>query len=259
MPTFEVNGSPEAAAQESISGIASMRRKTSLTKPLRCERDSYLMPERFRSISLRRSGLKPGVSLDRNQRLFVIRIAPLNRSRDNATSATISASLNRSRSEPALVVRPASRSTCAMFIPDAVRKAGLNPEITAVNIERTKVKPTTRQSRTNEVDAMPWPKKSFGNFETRIRTVQELRTRPAQPASRAKSSDSVKSCLTSRISRPPRAVRIPISARRALPRARSKLATLVQAISRTKPAAPAKRDQLSRTISEGPHRRTETL
>ena len=130
----------------------------------------------------------------------------------------------------------------------AARKAGTSPNSSDVSSEIPSPKSRTRWSRETSKPTGNW---SRGTIASWISLFQEDSTIPAAPPTTASRSPSVSSCCTSRLRVAPRASRTAISRPRADARASSRLATLVQASSRIRPAAPIASAALSTRVSRG--------
>src|SRR5262249_777542 len=111
--------------------------------------------------------------------------------------------------------------------------AGMSPKKTPVKIESAAVKAATRQSRPT---SFARGRKLAANTSS-ASTPHLASAKPRAPPVTANSRLSVSSCLTMRSLPAPSAVRTAISLRREVARASNRLATLAQAISKTKPTA----------------------
>ena len=185
------------------------------------------------------SASKPGLSDLSPTKLRTNSPAPASSIMERATSPT----------SRALRVRPASREDKVLTfskpptsIPDD-RSAGINPNNSALAAEAPIVNTSTPAfSPTLESRGI-----SFGPKRTMASSAQCANSRLAPPASSASSRPSVKTCRTS-LKRPaPNARRIASSRCRTDVRASSKLETLAQAISATRPTATSSTSSAGRT------------
>ncbi len=186
------------------------------------------------------------------------RAEPIRRVRASATSLTTRIDLVLFWRNPPLPVRPAlSLSVPAKSVPELWR-AGISPKSRPVPTETARVKLKTRQSSGTSEPFSP----IRGRFavltarSTRMPTVPS--SKPSPPPTRASTTLSVRTWRAMRQREPPSAVRMATSRLRLVARTRSRLATLAQAISSTKPTAPTSTssDWRTRRTSTSPSRST---
>ena len=133
-------------------------------------------------------------------------------------------------------------SVSGRFVRD-VWSAGTAPINSPVATEMPNVKAiTTASMRMSAARGM------LGTIATSDRTLQYAMPRPRMLPASDSMTLSVRSCLMSTQRSAPNAVRIATSFCRDVTRARSRLATLAQAISRTKPTAPRRTSSAGRML-----------
>ena len=163
-----------------------------------------------------------------------MRPAPTSRAIDREISATSSATLPRVRPPPPVL--PPSLSTSLRSTRDA-RHAGTRPKATLDSIEIATAKPRTCAS------IVTWRRK-VGNSSGAIRGYSLVpttaSTMPQAPPASDSSRFSVTSCFTSRPRLAPAAARRASSFCLPMPATSSRLATLAQPMSRTKPTVPTR-------------------
>ena len=114
--------------------------------------------------------------------------------------------------------------------------AGNSPKIIPVSSET----PSVKRSTGVFILTLDGPSNSGGLMATNRSVPCHANIKPSAPPAVARIKLSVSSCLTIRARPAPRATLTPISFCRETPRARSRFATFVQAMSSTNPTAPSR-------------------
>ncbi len=186
-------------------------------------------------------------------KLLIRSPAPTSRTSESETSATTSALRARSLDFPAVALPP-SLSVSRKSASEALR-AGSSPKMTPVRTETITVKASTRPSKLTS----PRRGMSAGLSATRRSVSQRASSSPSPPPRRESRTLSVMSWRMMRRRVAPSATRSANSRRRATERAKSRLATLAEATSRTKPTAPSSMKSAGRMLPKTSSSRDETL
>ncbi len=184
----------------------------------------------------------PGSTLRSLARLRTISPAPTIRTSASATSATTSA-LRVPPPPASESARPRPCLSASLRLALVRRHAGASPASMPVTSERTRVKARTPASTPTSLTRGSWSPRNA----TMSLTPKPARKRPSAPPATARSSVSANICCRTRRRLAPSAVRTAISLRRPRVFARTRLATLAQAIRRTKPTAPRSTSRAGRT------------
>ena len=123
-------------------------------------------------------------------------------------------------------------------------KAGMSPKISTATREVPKVNARTRKSSWTS----PMRGRLAGAKASRISSSAPASAKPRPPAATAMTRLSASSCEMMRRRPAPRAARRPISPARRLVRAKSRFATLTQAIKRTSATAPMRTSSVARAF-----------
>ena len=194
-------------------------------------------------MAITRSGLKPGCTLNKSQKLRSRRPAATMSTRESANSLMTRIWRARERPSEPMDPRPSCRSV-PIKSKRLMSQAGASPKTVPAATETARANASTPQL----IDMSFMCGRLSGINPSRNFLVKKRIAKPAIPPSRKSSRLSARNWRMRRVLCAPRAWRTAISRPRTLALASKRLATLTQLISRTNPTAPNSRMRDWRTL-----------